>query len=174
MPNSLQTVGRQSRAGLGPTAEEFEAIMRLFKAKAHEVMAKVSNTDSDELPERYRPIFSYDNAGIHHSADRDLGAPGHGQHALLPPHSPDMHKVIEHVFNAIGHILHATVFPQILAGLDPHDHPRPSVFWDAIEDALHRYSREHLGGIRKDIISLTYTYRWIISHRGERAPRGLN
>ncbi len=160
--------------GLGPTAEEFHAMMDLFEVKAKEVMAEASHTDLQNLPDQYKPIFSYDNARIH--TDKYVCAPRSEkrERALLPPRSPDMHKVIEHIFNYITNTLKGHVFPDMLAALGSDANTQPSVFWDVVEEVLLKYGERHLEGIRKDIVSLDKTYGWIIAHDGQRAPRPLN
>lgn len=86
-------------------------------------MAQVSNTDPDHLPDEYEPMYSFDNTNIHCDASALVGKAGTGSHALLPPFSPDMHKVIEHIFNPVSHILHTRVFPDMVAALGPNANP---------------------------------------------------
>ena len=175
MPHRFpQTKGAHSRYGKGPTAAEFKDVMDLFGKKAREVMAKVTNSDPDHLPADYEPIFSYDNTNIHHDAAAVIGEPGTGSHALLPPYSPDMHKVIEHIFNSVSYILFANAIPKLVAKLGSKPTPPPSIFWDKVYEVFFQYGRDHLAGIQKDIESLDKTYRWIIDHGGLRAPHGLN
>jgi hypothetical protein len=81
---------------VGVTGKEFaDKVMRRFKGKAEKVIAKHRINGS--------LVVSYDHAGAHDSAQATelLEAMGITQdeesRLLLPPLSPDFHRVIEHV-----------------------------------------------------------------------------
>lgn len=81
---------------MGVTGKEFaDKVMRRFKRKAEEVLAK--NHIEESL------VVSYDHAGAHDSAQAEellekIGITQDAQSRMpLPPLSPDFHRVIEHV-----------------------------------------------------------------------------
>ena len=115
-------------------------------------------------------IFSYDNVNLHVGGDEVVGPSGTPNHIILPRYSPDMHKVIEHVFNTVSHELRVNILPAVAA--DHKRHPYSLSVWPAlVEGEVMKVSTE---SIRKDIDSLPKTYRWIYEHGGRRAPRPYN
>ena len=86
----MQTLKRQ--AAKGPTSREFLDVMRGFQRRAEDINRSHGLGD---------PIFSFDNAPIHDmSLLGELGISGLDR-APLPARSPDVHKVIEHVFGTL-------------------------------------------------------------------------
>ena len=86
----MQTLKKQ--AARGPTAREFTDVMKVVKRKAEKI-----NREAGLGP----PVYSFDNAPIHDMALLEvIGITGNDR-APLPARSPDMHKVIEHVFGTL-------------------------------------------------------------------------
>jgi len=98
-PTCAQPKGEKRKAA---DAEEFAAVIKVLalEAKRRLSLAGVQGA----------PILSFDNASIH-TAQRSepLLPPGTTQHKL-PARSPDLHKVIEHVFGRLKPAVAAAVF----------------------------------------------------------------
>lgn len=111
------------------------------------------------------PVYSFDCWSGHNVAaelgivegDIDARAP-------LTPFSPDVHKVIEHVFNRVDH----RFGQELWLGVDVDD---INVYAECVTKILFSFDPET---IRKDIKSLAATYRDIIRSHGELASPGLN
>ena len=85
----LQTI-RGNKKAKGTTKQEFTDIMKKLVVVARQQLAKVDPN--------LKPIFSYDNNKIQkHAKLADMGITPE-ERLELPTYSPDMHKVIEHVF----------------------------------------------------------------------------
>lgn len=140
-----------------------------FEKKAAKVLEHAFKHDQAKIQENL-PIFSYDNPGVHFGGDTVVGPQGSPSRAPLPPYSPDMHKVIEHVFNTSSQILKTQVFPAVIA--DHRDRPLSVKTWKKIVEGTVKGTP--LSSIRKDVNSLRKTYRYIIKHGGEWAPRPYN
>lgn len=88
----LQTI-KGNKIAKGTTKEEFTDIMKKLVQVAREELAKVDPN--------LTPIFSYDNNKIQADAKlQDMGITPE-EKLELPTYSPDMHKVIEHVFGIL-------------------------------------------------------------------------
>lgn len=126
--------------------------MRDFSDIAYKVMEEACGGDEERV-ERMQPIFSLDNDPVHEGADAIVGPPGTASRVLLPPRSPDMHKVIEHIFNTVSYKLKHDVFP-VYASDPVLCHSPPEHFWDVIHEELNKIT---LDSIRADILSLHMT-----------------
>jgi len=91
----------RNRSAKGVTGKEFASVvMKRFKRKAESVMDKYAHKLPH--PELAAPIYSYDHAGAHDSAEAMELLEKMGIHqdtscrATLPSLSPDFHRVIEH------------------------------------------------------------------------------
>jgi hypothetical protein len=88
-PSHLQTI-RGNKIAKSTTKEEFTDIMKKLVEVARRELAKLDPT--------LKPIFSYDNNRIQKEASLAAMGITAEEKLELPPSSPDMHKVIEHVF----------------------------------------------------------------------------
>jgi len=90
---------KKGTAAKGPTAEEFLHVMTYFKSEAMEVARKHPHVfGRAALTGDIKLKFSFDNLPIH--KDPSLGQL-EIEKVPLPPRSPDMHKVIEHIFGTL-------------------------------------------------------------------------
>lgn len=148
----MQTLKRQ--AAKGPTGREFLDVMRVFKrgAEAINLQAKL-----DE------PIYSFDNAPIHDMALLEtIGIEGTDR-APLPARSPDMHKVIEHVFGTLEGAMQKAL------------HADPSLCTaKQYKTLLLKLFKSNITAtsVRKDIKSLKSTYDVIRKSRDEGGVEG--
>jgi hypothetical protein len=85
----LQTI-KTKKIAKSTTKEEFTDIMKKLVEVAREQLAKVDPN--------LKPLFSFDNNKIQKYAPLDKMGITPEEKLELPPYSPDMHKVIEHVF----------------------------------------------------------------------------
>ena len=72
--------------GVGMTAELFAETLHRVKSAAEAAFAACGDPP---------PIYSFDNARFHTAAIPDLNISA-DEEMPLPPHSPDLHKVVEH------------------------------------------------------------------------------
>lgn len=82
----------RGRPALGPTSIEYLDVMRKIQRRAEATNAAYGLGE---------PLYSFDNAAIHNMEMLEqigITAGENGNRVPLPARSPDMHKVIEHVF----------------------------------------------------------------------------
>lgn len=143
-----------------------------FQEIAAEVLEAAFNYDQQKIQDN-QPIFSYDNPTVHLGGDAVVGPQGSPFRAPLPPYSPDMHKVIEHVFNTSSQILKVEVFPAVIANGRNHPSGGYSVdVWPKVVEGTVRAIP--LSSIQNDVRSLPDTYRYVIDHGGDWVPRPDN
>lgn len=148
----MQTLKRQ--AAKGPTGQEFKDVMRRFKKTAEEI------NEEHGLGE---PVYSFDNAPIHDmTLLESIGIDG-SDRAPLPARSPDMHKVIEHVFGTLEGAMQQEL----------HDDPGlcTAKQYKAVLQRLFK-SKITAESVRKDIKSLAGTYNVIRKSRDEGGVEG--
>lgn len=91
----------------GPTADEFWDVVSQIKA-AYSARVQEWNREHPDQQVADRPIWSWDNAGIHGSVSKEkwleLGISRANQ-TCLPPYSPDMHCVIENCHGVVSQAL---------------------------------------------------------------------
>jgi len=129
---------------------------------AEEVMLRACGGDQEKFV-KMEPLFSFDNWAGHNTA-AELGIMEGGNRVPLPPGSPDMHKVIEHIFNRLANAFGRELW--LYAREDDVE-----VYCDVVQKIL--FSMD-VRSIRKDIRSLQDTYQSIIQSGGAWAPPGLN
>ena len=144
--------------------------MKEFYKDSVLVMEKEFGKDQARL-NRNQPIFSLDNASVHNDLEDIIGV-GPYEHAPLPPRSPDMHKVIEHIFNLLQYRWHYTLCPAFCEDYNRNPGFRPPQYWNIIEGVLRGLVTRD--SIRADIMTLHDTYSYIVAHNGARAPRPFN
>lgn len=148
----MQTLKQQ--AAKGPTAQEFTDVMKGFKKRAEDINRKHDLGD---------PVYSFDNARIHDmSLLETIGIDG-SDRAPLPARSPDMHKVIEHVFGTLEGAMQREL------------HDRPDLCTaEQYKATLERLFRSLITAqsVRKDISSLKDTYDVIRKSRDEGGVEG--
>ncbi len=111
-----------------------------------------TETCAAENPQYYsktKPLYSQDNATWHKHAKLEEIGIGPADLMPLPPNSPDMHKVIEHVVNNT-----CTNFFNYLL-----DHPDVTSL-QGVKDAFIQafYTGNRVASIRADVDSLLKTY----------------
>lgn len=137
-------------------------MMGYFMEIADEVMMRACGGDQEKFM-TMEPLFSFDNWAGHNTA-AELGIlEGHNR-VPLPPGSPDIHKVIEHIFNRLAYAFGKELW--LYARHDDVD-----VYCDVVEKILFNMDVQ---SIRRDIRSLRDTYHSIIQGGGAWAPPGLN
>ena len=140
-----------------PTKEEFLHVMQDFKGKAAEVKSKFPHVFAKRAPLR----FSFDNPPIHNKCPlQQIGIePGH--RAPLPPRSPDMHKVLEHIFGTLTRAMNESL------ARDPHLKGVAKY-----KEELERLFMEKVTAVsvNKDVLSLRSTYEKIIELEGDWPP----
>ena len=113
------------------------------------------------------PLYSLDNARVH----SDIKELFHEDMVPLPPRSPDMHKVIEHIWNTISHDLKYNQLPSRSA--IHKETPYSIGYWsNLVEDCARRLIT--VESVREDVNSLKDTYEYIVEHEGRYAPHGKN
>jgi hypothetical protein len=137
-------------------------MMAEFMEIAEEVMLRACGGDQEKFV-KMEPLFSFDNWAGHNTA-AELGIMEGGNRVPLPPGSPDMHKVIEHIFNRLANAFGRELW--LYAREDDVE-----VYCDVVQKIL--FSMD-VRSIRKDIRSLQDTYQSIIQSGGAWAPPGLN
>lgn len=152
------------------TAAEVRDVMEGFRDIAVSVMEEACGGNQVEI-QNNQPIFSLDNASVHNDLE-DITGVGPFQRAPLPPRSPDMHKVIEHLFNTLQYKLHRILLPAICQDYARNPEAFPPMFWvDVVEAVLKDVT---VDSIRADIMTLPDTYQYIADHGGCHAPRPFN
>lgn len=127
--------------------------------------------------ETFRPLFSWDN---NHSqtakvVDKKLFfhdtplASGEtyniDDHKIpIPPYSPDMHRIIEHVFNRLVHNLYARIYRF------PEQFKTPKDVADLLVHAFFEMTAE---SIAKDVEQMPELYAWLVNNGGKWPPRGM-
>lgn len=163
-PPPLQT--KEGNVAKTFSAAEVNNVMTHFQCKAIQVIEEQFKGDETKINEM-QPIFSLDNAPVHCDVEEIFGV---GSRVPLPPYSPDMHKVIEHVFNYVRQYVLVQRLPALAA--DNVNTPQSRHFWPAlVEEALFTVTAE---SIREDISSLRDTYEYILKFKGARAPKPFN
>ena len=134
---------KKQQAAKGPTGGEFLDIMKVFKKHAEKINIEYGLED---------PVYSFDNAPIHDmSLLETIGIQGTDR-APLPARSPDMHKVIEHVFGTLEGAMQREL------------HADPGLCTaEQYKKVLVRLFNENITAesVRKDISSLKGTYDMI-------------
>jgi hypothetical protein len=140
----------------GCTAREFCEVMSQIQEEARSrVLPSLMGSQQQQM------VWSFDNDRVHEAALAELRVRGlltATNRAPLPPHSPDMHKVIEH---CIGRLT-----SMVLAELADTEAVQLSVaHWQArLEDMF--FNNITAESIAKDVVSLADTYRAIIDVEG--------
>lgn len=140
--------------------------MQRFQPEADEIIK--SNLGPDEVP-----VFSYDGASYHTSAEvqdalERMGITSEaGNVAPLPAKSPDMHKVVEHTFNNCdSQLRHIVLDDPGLSVVDPRYD-----YVTIVRDIMMNMSADW---IVKDIQTLYDTYQHIIRIQGHKAKSPFN
>ncbi len=129
-------------------------------------MKQLSLASRDEYPQYYNkggPFYSWDNASFHTSVN--LQAIGIQQADMwkLPPNSPDMHKVIEHVVGRVKRALREELCDN--ARLTTVEHIK-----DVCKDVF--FNKITKESVKKDIDSLPTTYRHIHTKKSKGGREG--
>ena len=143
-------------AARGPTAEEFLHVMEYFQEKAKAVTSDPEFKQS--FNQRANLKFSYDNPPIH----RNLPLPCIDR-VPLPPRSPDMHKVIEHIFGILtGKMNESLARDAQLKGVVKYKAELERLFFSISPKS-----------VNKDVLSLPSTYKEIVAAQGDWPPRNF-
>jgi len=142
-------------------------VLSVFREDAIDVIQEYYKND-EVMIDKMQPLYSIDNATVHTDVPMVI-CPTDLLH--VPPNSPDMHKVVEHIFNCLMHRLKHRVFP---AMCEDHKHNPMSIdrWIQVVLAELELVATPE--AIRADIATLPDTYRYIVEHGGEFCPRPLN
>lgn len=160
----LQTKGPHAHPAKSVTQAEFVDIMKEFVAAAQAVAAQP----------KWRaatlgvggPQYSFDGASAHWSVDalEELGIVGDVRFPLSPK-SPDMHKVIEHVFGRLKKVFREWLY----------HYPAPRDARAYMEKVEHLFWHDpDMAGahvIRKEVESLRATYDKVVEYKGGVIPK---
>jgi hypothetical protein len=162
--------GKEAKA---TTGEEFGDVMAYLKAKVD--VARSAGTIG------WDPIWSFDHAHPHdYWADGSCARsqPWAGfERALLPPLSPDFHKVIEHTFARFKQFLRELVYMEVAgAAVQVGSRQLSDIkVLDLCAAALHKAAGANV--IARDVQSLRTTLEVVNHEKGERfmlAKNGVN
>jgi hypothetical protein len=128
----------------GTTTREFQDIMKIFVPDATARMQKYG----------LKPLFSWDNNRIQASASLRAMGLREEQKVPLPAYSPDMHKVIEHVFAHVKRAVQDALKQSRTRPLDADDARQ------LVEVCFRGATTE---SIMRDVLSLRETY-FVIAH----------
>jgi hypothetical protein len=146
-PNFLFFQTTKNKPAKKLTAAEFLDVMRNVKTK--------TDACKEANPKYYKiggPYYSWDNASWHQAADLSTIGIKHEHRLPLPPNSPDMHKVIEHVVgNTKRRMKECLCDNAALTSVKDVKKAMEKVF----------YTKNKVTSIRKDINSLPGTYKII-------------
>lgn len=140
---------------MGTTTAEFIWLMKQIRQAVEKGLR--SNPDL-ELGE-HQVLYSYDNPRIHQGAQDDLEEIGISplDRVPLPPYSPDMHKVIEHIHSNLGKALKRR--------LDEDSRIcKPKHYAEVLQEEFYKMDT---ASIQSDIKSLKKTYNEIARRGGE-------
>lgn len=134
----------------GPTSEEFLHVMKDFRGEALKVAAQHPSVFTTGV----RPKFSFDNPPIHNRAALATIDIKPEDRVRLPPRSPDMHKVIEHIFGTLTRAMNVSL------AKDPTLNTVPKY-----KAELERLFKSVITpeSVRKDVASLPATYDCILN-----------
>lgn len=145
---NLQTRRDKNKKAKAMTKEEFTDIMGLLVRQAREDLQRKCGLE---------PIFSYDNNSVQANAKLAAMNLAEENKLELPPWSPDMHKVIEHVFAVLKGKVQARLLklnPKCLT---------PAQARDLVEECFFEITTQ---GIRADIESMPITWHIISTEEG--------
>lgn len=137
----------------GPTSEEFLHVMEYFREEAFKVAKRHPHIFTQGCP----PLFSFDNPPIHNKAPLASIGMQQAERVDLPPCSPDMHKVIEHVFGSLTGGMNASL------ARDPALRSTP-MYKAELERLFHAMITPE--GVGRDVESLPDTYQGILDVGG--------
>lgn len=146
---NTQTI-RGKKKAKSTTKEEFTDVMKVLVEYSHKLLKQVD--------ENLQPLFSYDNNRIQAYANMESMGISPEERLVLPPWSPDMHKVIEHTFAQLKAHLQADMLTYNPARLTAHMAHQKVLF-----GFMNGISKE---GIRKDVESMPATWHIISSPAG--------
>jgi hypothetical protein len=166
----VHTQTQQGKPAQSPTAEEIQDLVKTVVAEvAAQTCAAGEQPDIlKPFPHGFVPCISLDNAPVHTRAKVALVA----QHVPctfeeIPPYSPDIHKVIEHV--------HAIVHQAFMARLRRCQVDNlPESMSDVFRIVRHLFKTKiTTAGIQEDILSLQATLQAIINRGGQWPEKSL-
>lgn len=161
---------QQGKPALSPTAQEIQDLVKAVVAEiAAQTCAEGEEPDTlKPFPAGFVPCISLDNAPVHTRAKEAMVA----QHMpctfeRIPPYSPDIHKVIEHVHGIVQRAFQRNLLRRSAENL-PDTVPElfatmRSIFDRKVTTTL----------VRKDILSLQATLQAIIDNKGRYPERKL-
>ena len=144
---------KQGAIARGPTTEEFLHVLQYFRAEAFKVAQRHPHIFTQGKP----PLFSYDNPPIHNKAPLEEIGMQQSERVDLPPRSPDMHKVIEHVFGTLTGGMNASL------AKDPAMKSAPQYKAELERLFASMITSE---SVSKDVESLPATYQGILDVEG--------
>ncbi len=163
----LQT--KKGNAAKGVTQEEWKDFMLALKAKLAAELAKPEQRAAwrkatGGTPEHCPPIFSFDNPTIHTDPDNmaELGIVDDVSRQVLPPYSPDLHRVIERVHARVCQRFQKWVNADTQSYcMEGYCQALEYVFWKSEKPSI----------ISADLEKIHLLYEKVIELHGNRAPR---
>lgn len=152
-----------------PTAQEIQDFLADLFKKIKQMTCAPGEAPGPSKPflPTYQPMISLDNASIHIKAVEDKEwlrqHPWGGRRLPLPPYSPDIHKVIEHVHGTI-----TNTFRERLRALK-QPHGTVLEYYQEVEDIF--YQKFSSDGVSRDQQSLQLTCREILKQNGGYPPQ---
>lgn len=149
--------GNKETQAKAPTAEEMSDIFRDHIYPAINNVVETGRTCDWGLKGQ-EPIISMDNDGIHTKAWPTMQALCKWKRAPLPPHAPDMHKVVEHCIS----YLKVNFNKRLAEWTGPRG--TPEQYQQLLQDIFKTYTAE---SITRDVETLPATYQAIIDVNGD-------
>ena len=171
-----------------PPADEIRDVLRMvwIKIKSHPAWQEL-------IAAGLYPIYSLDNAHVHTSAVKDWDTPGGwrtdavsvaalgcsmgagescpmGTIEFVPPLSPDLHQIIEHVHGNTARGFKAWVSGQLRLG-KLRDKVTKDVFWEPLVLAFEQASKP--SSIARNVDSLRETWQAVLAAKGGRIDSSL-
>lgn len=166
----------EDRLAKGPTAQEFTDVMQQVMADTH---VEVETKHQDKLTwsgQVHKAKYSFDSARIHQSALNTRGDDGSPSmlsdvgflphmRIILPPYSPDLHKIIEHA--------HARAMYHFRKWLyqDPTKYTDVEVYKTKFEELF--IQANSANAVKADVASLKETYKYVKDNWGSWPPACL-
>lgn len=153
------------RFAKGPSSAEFKDMLKWMKNVAEDEMKTACAKDKHQnTAYKYDPVFSFDCWSGHDVAEQLDIYQGLPEYRMpLCPGSPDIHKVIEHVFNRFDKKFHRECWLRPSSD-DPNFYAE--LAWELLQ-------QEDTSAIRRDIYSMRDTCLDIVGRGGGWASAGL-
>lgn len=147
---------KKSKPAKGVTSREFCDVLAIIQDAASSKVAPLLDASQQQ-----QLVWSFDNDRIHEGALAELrlrGLISSSNKAPLPPHSPDMHKVVEHCIGRLTTKVNAEL-------ADTEDVQQSVAYWKGRMEEFF-FQQISAESIAKDVASLRATYQAIVQVQG--------